>query len=84
MAEGWVVTILGLILGVIGGLVSAWTVLAIAGLLLPAGVTVPFVVPLSVVIPMAGAIVGVAVAGFAGAASIRGMDVVRVLKVRGG
>lgn len=84
MAEGWVVTILGLILGVVGGLVSAWTALAIAGLLLPAGVTVPFVVPLTVLVPMAGAVLGVAVAGFVGAASIRGMDVVRVLKVRGG
>ncbi len=84
MAEGWVVTILGLILGVVGGFVSAWTALTIAGLLVPPGVVVPFVVPAAVLLPMAGAVLGVAAAGFVGASSIRGMDVVRVLKLRGG
>ena len=83
-AEGWVVTILGLLLGVMGGLVTAGTALAIANIVNPTSTVVPFVIPLSVLVPMGGAVLGVAAAGLLGAASVRGMDVVRVLKLRGG
>lgn len=82
MAEGWIVSLLGLLVGTLGGLLSAATFLALASLLTPT--PVPFVVPLLVIVPMIGAGLGVMIASFLGAASIQGMDLARVLKLRGG
>lgn len=82
MAEGWVVTLLGLAVGAVGGLVTAAAFVALGSLLTP--VPVPLVVPAIVVVPLLGAAVGVLAASYLGAASIQGMDVARVLKLRGG
>ena len=82
MAEGWVVSFLGLLLGILGGLVTAATFLALASFL---GQTpIPFVIPLSVVGPLLAAVLGVWIASYLGALSIQRMDVARVLKLRGG
>ena len=82
MAEGWVVSLLGLLLGVLGGLVTAATFLGLGSAISPT--PIPMVVPATAAIPLLAVVVGVWVAGFLGAASVRRMDVPRVLKLRGG
>ena len=82
MAEGWVVSLLGLLLGVLGGIVTAATFLGLASAISPT--PIPLVVPLTAAIPLAAVLSGVWVAGFLGAVSVRRMDVPRVLKLRGG
>ncbi len=82
MAEGWVVSILGMMLGAFGGLVTAITLLALVSLLTPS--PIPLIVPATVLVPLALAVVGIWAAGVAGSFSIRRMDVARVLKLRGG
>jgi len=82
MAEGWIVAILGIVLGVIGGLVTVATFFALVSSLSLA--TVPFVVPSSLVLPLLAIILGVWLASLLGTFAIRGMDIARVLKLRGG
>jgi len=82
MAEGWVVALLGAIVGIVGGLVIAATLLALASSI--STNPIPIIVPVAVVAPLLAVLVGVWIAGFAGAVSIQRMDVPRVLKLRGG
>ncbi len=82
MAEGWVVSLLGLMLGVVAGLVTAATFLTLASIVSPT--PIPFVVPATVLWPLLAAVLGVWVASFIGALSIQRMDVARALKLRGG
>jgi hypothetical protein len=82
MAEGWVVSLLGLMLGVVAGLVTAATFLTLASIVSPT--QIPFVVPATVLWPLLAAVLGVWVASFMGALSIQRMDVARALKLRGG
>ena len=82
MAEGWIVSLLGLVLGIVAGLVTAATFLGLASAFAPT--PIPLAVPVSAVIPLFAVLVGVWVAGFAGAISVRRLDVPRLLKLRGG
>ncbi len=80
--EGWVVCILGLVVGVFGGLITAWTFLWLAATV--SSTMVPFVVPWTVVIPLLAILGGTWVAGLLGAWFIQRMDVSRLLKLRSG
>lgn len=84
MAEGWVVTILGILLGLFAAFITVGTVLWIAALLNPTPTPVPFVVPATVLVPLGLVVLGVFAAGWLGTVVIRRMDVVSVLKMRGG
>ena len=81
-AEGWVVCLLGLGLGVLGGAVTAWTFLAVAGSFTTS--QVPFVLPWTTAVPIAAILGGTWVAGLSGAWFLRRIDVPRLLKLRGG
>jgi len=82
MAEGWIVALLGIMLGTFAGLLTAASVLILASTRLP--FAMPLVVPWTVVIPLLLVTAGVWVAAYLGALSIARMDVARVLKMRGG
>jgi putative ABC transport system permease protein len=82
--EGWVVTILGILLGVFAALITLWTVLEIATTVSPTPTSVPYVVPATVVLPLGLVALGVFIAGWLGTVAVRKMDVVSVLKMRGG
>jgi putative ABC transport system permease protein len=81
MAEGWVVALLGILLGTAMGLLVTASVLAITATILP--IPMPLIVPASVVLPLFVVVAGVLAASFLGALSIQRMDVARVLKLRG-
>ena len=82
MAEGLVVSILGLLLGLMAGLVTAGAFLGLLSVLVPEGI--PFVVPVDVLFPLPAVVLGVWLASYLGALAIQRMDVPRVLKLRGG
>ncbi|TLZ49936.1 MAG: ABC transporter permease, partial [Methanobacteriota archaeon] len=80
--EGWVVCILGLLIGVAGGVVTAAMFLTLFATV--SSIAIPIVVPWTIAIPLAAVLAGTWVAGLLGAFSIRHMDVAQVLKLRGG
>ncbi len=82
MAEGWIVALLGVLLGTVTGLLVAPSVLVIASSYLP--IPIPFVVPWTALVPVFVVAAGIWVASFLGAVSVRRMDAARVLKMRGG
>jgi len=82
MAEGWIVALLGIILGTATGLLVAASVLRIASSY--TWIPIPFVLPWTVVLPVLVVTAGVWAASFLGALAIQRMDVARVLKLRGG
>jgi predicted lysophospholipase L1 biosynthesis ABC-type transport system permease subunit len=84
MTEGWVVTILGILLGLFAALVTVWTVLEILFLVNPTPTSVPLVIPITILLPLGLVVLGVFAAGWVGTVAIRRMDVVRVLKLRSG
>ena len=82
MAEGWIVALLGIILGTCTGLLVAASVLRITSSY--TWIPIPFVLPWTVVLPVLVVTAGVWAASFLGALAIQRMDVARVLKLRGG
>ena len=82
MAEGWIVALLGILLGTCTGLLVAASVLRITSSY--TWIPIPFVLPWTVVLPVLVVTAGVWAASFLGALAIQRMDVARVLKLRGG
>jgi len=82
MAEGWIVALLGILLGTATGLLVAASVLRIASSY--TWIPIPFVLPWTVVLPVLVVTAGVWAASFLGALAIQRMDVARILKLRGG
>jgi len=82
MAEGWIVALLGILLGTATGLLVAASVLRIASSY--TWIPIPIVLPWTVVLPVLVVTAGVWAASFLGALAIQRMDVARVLKLRGG
>jgi hypothetical protein len=82
MAEGWIVALLGILLGTATGFLLSVAILRITSsyTMFP----IPFVVPWTAVLPVLGVTAGVWAASYFGAFSIQRMDVARVLKMRGG
>lgn len=82
MAEGWVVSVLGIVLGVVAGFATVTMIFALVSTI--SQTPIPLIVPLTLAIPLLAIVVAVWLASLLGALAIRRMDVPRVLKLRGG